>query len=97
MGSLYDEEEAPVILELVGTEDNEAETYEWIFWKTSFIYSILFILVENDVKAAVNEALVESSDVDAVLGIELEENNLSVAGWYDGLLVPIGDLVTTNP
>ena len=43
-----------------------------------------------------NAALGEISNVDSFIGVELEEDKVSVTGWIDGLSVWIGALVTTS-
>ena len=49
-----------------------------------------------DDKSSVTAALGKSADVDAVLGVEIEGDKVSVTGWNCGFSISIGSLVTTT-
>ena len=70
-----------MILELVETADYEAGHYEQILLTSYFIDYIILWILEDDVKALVNEALGESADVEVVIGVYFEEYEVAVAGW----------------
>ena len=46
-------------------------------------------------KAAAYATLVEREDVEAFLGVDLEDGELEASGWYNGLVVSTGALVNT--
>ena len=73
LGYFDDKEKVVAIRENLETAHSKAEHSECILLKPSYIDSILLWLLEDDVKAAGNAALGESEDVEAVLGVELEE------------------------
>ena len=52
--------------------------------------------MEDCVKAEGNESIGKSLDVEAVLGVYLEEYQVAVEGWEYGLGVSISSLVKTN-
>ena len=70
-----------MILELVEAADYEAGHYERILLTSYFIDYIILWILEDDVKALVNEALGESADVEVVIGAYFEEYEVAVAGW----------------
>ena len=49
-----------------------------------------------DNKSAGNAVLGESTDVDAVLGVELEGYKVAITGLNGGISISIGVLVTTK-
>ena len=52
-------------------------------------------LLKYDVAAAGNEELGESADVEAVTIVYNEEDEVSAAGWEDGLGFSTGSIVNT--
>ena len=62
---------------LVKTSYAGYEHSESIFLTPSCVDSILLLLLEDNVKAAGNAPFGESADVEAVLGVYIEEDELS--------------------
>ena len=54
-----------------------------------------FYFLEDNYKASANAALGESADVEAVIGVDLEEYEVVSEGWEDVLGFLTGTLVNT--
>ena len=54
-----------------------------------------FYFLEDNYKASANAALGESADVEAVIGVDLEEDEVVSEGWEDVLGFLTGTLVNT--
>ena len=65
-------------------------------WHLTSLILLFFLLLKDDVKSLSNASLGEIVDVEAVLGLDHEDDEVSAECWEDVLGISTGALVNTD-